>query len=222
MNTIEYKGHKFKIIRYAGPLYRADRTTYRVGASAKNDYSSAPVKYFTLDESELTTYVKHGMPYKKTWVPIQELILVDILHKPTRKALELFIGAESLNIAFPIRGNNVIRISEEDTKIHDDIVLKSLCATGLFDGYYMNRLHNSNGKYIFHSEVGICPIAYSKLRLENVTRNINQAAPVMASKKTGRRRYNNNNNSNMYTYNFSRRRTGGNTRSNTRKRSHNK
>ena len=152
------------------------------------------------------------MPYKKTWQPTEELILIDILHKPTREKLaeklaEKINVTESLNIAFPINGNNVSRVSDVDTKIHDDNVLKAICALNpLIDGYYMNkitkRVKNNNGvninKTIFHSEVGLCSNAFHKIKLINSEKS-NNAPPVNRNRKRTRNninRYNNRNSRN--------------------------
>jgi len=193
-----------KIIKITNPIYRADKEYSRIGGIASNIYEDAPIKYFTLNENELSAYTKYGMPYKKTWEPTEELVLVDILHKPTRERLAELIGHESLNIAFPINGNNVSRVSEEDTKIHDDNVLKAICSLnplsdGLsLDGYYMDkitkRVKNNNGinvnKTIFHSEVGLCSNAFHKLELVNSKKSNN--APSLNRKRTKRNNRNNN------------------------------
>jgi hypothetical protein len=200
-----------KIIRTTNPIYRADKEYSRIGGIASNIYEDAPIKYFTLNESELSAYTKYGMPYKKTWEPTEELVLIDILHKPTREKLAELIGTESLNIAFPINENKVSRVSEEDTKIHDDNVLKAICSLNpLIDGYYMDKITkrvknnngvngngvNSNGinvnKTIFHSEVGLCSKAFNKIKLIDSKKSNN--APAINRKRTKR---NNNNNRNI-------------------------
>jgi hypothetical protein len=194
-----------KIIRTTNPIYRADKEYSKIGGIASNIYEDAPIKYFTLNESELSAYTKYGMPYKKTWEPTEELVLIDILDKPTREKLAELIGTESLNIAFPINGNKVSRVSEEDTRIHDDNVLKAICSLnplidGLgLDGYYMDkiikRVKNNNGvnvnKTIFHSEVGLCSKAFNKIKLIDSKKSNN--APAINRKRTKR----NNNNRNI-------------------------
>jgi hypothetical protein len=189
---------KLKLVRIADPIFRANKSTFRVGLLASNNYRNAPMKYFTLNEKELSAYTKYGKPYKKKWQPTEELVLIDILDLSTRKALEEMIGSESLNIAFPITGNKVSRVSEEHTRIHDDNVLRAICALDdSIDGYYMKRLtkkdlnNEGQNKYVFHSEVGLCPRAFSKLRLESVQRSLND---VPIRKRTRRNRNNNNNN----------------------------
>ncbi len=190
MNSIEYMGRRLKIKRYSGTLYRADRNTFLPGSLASQNYKNAPMKYFTLHKNETSAYTKYGMLHVKTWVPTQELILVDILHTPTRRVLEELIGEESLRIAFPLRGERTSRISEENTKQHNDNVLRSICDLGIFDGYYMEKLSGTNGTDRFHSEVGLCPRAFHKLRLESVNKNKYQPPPP----PTRKRRRNNNNN----------------------------
>jgi hypothetical protein len=213
-----------KIIKITNPIYRADKEYSRIGGIASNIYEDAPIKYFTLNENELSAYTKYGMPYKKTWEPTEELVLVDILHKPTRERLAELIGHESLNIAFPINGNNVSRVSEEDTKIHDDNVLKAICSLNTLsdglslDGYYMDkitkRVKNNNGinvnKTIFHSEVGLCSRAFHKLELVNSKKSNN--APPVNRKKTR----NNNNNININRYNNRNNNRNNRTRNNNR------
>lgn len=189
-----------KIVKISNPIYRADKEYSRVGGLASNIYDGAPIKYFTLNKNELSVYTKYGMPYKKTWEPTEELVLIDILHKPTREKLAKLIIPESLNIAFPINGNNVSRVSEEDTKIHDDNVLKAICSLNLdgqsLDGYYMEKIvkKNNNGinKTVFHSEVGLCSNAFHKLELKE-TEKSNNAPPVYRNRTRNNRKRNRNN-----------------------------
>lgn len=203
MNSINIGGKRLKIIRFNQPLFRANRNTFTVGLKASANYRGAPIKYFTLNEGELKAYTKYGMPYKKTWQPQSELVLVDILDLSTRQRLGELIGEESLQYSFPIVGRKVSRVSEEDAKVHDDNVLKAICLLDpRLDGYYMNRLTNNNGEQIFHSEVGLCPGAYDRLKLTSVKRNMNQAAPGIKKQGPTRRRNNNNNNNNTRRKNF--------------------
>lgn len=150
---------KIKVIRFNGPLFRANKNQL-------NNYRNAPIKYFTLNKAEINAYTKRNMPWKKHWEPKEgmELILIDILHLPTRRALEsVLIGQkESLNFSFPIEGNKVSRISEANAAHHDYNVLKAICQLGQFDGYYMKATSN------FHSEVGLCPSGIKKLMLKSV------------------------------------------------------
>jgi hypothetical protein len=207
MNTIMIDEHPLKIMRIKQPIFRADRTTYTIGSKASNNYKNAPMKYFTLNNAELKAYTKYGMPYKKKWQPTSELILIDILDLSTRKNLEKIIGEESLKIAFPIKNDRVSRVSEEHTKIHDDKVLKAICTLNgeNIDGYYMKRItektkNNNNNeeqeKYVFHSEVGLCPKAFEKLQLEKVERSKNYAPNITLGRKRSRFERNNNSNNN--------------------------
>lgn len=194
---------------YNGSLYRANERSFTPFSKASDNYKGAPMKYFTLNKSELSAYTRYGKPYIKTWLTTDDLELVDILDLNTRKALEDVRGLrdspvlkDSLNIAFPIISNKVSRISTEETKHHDDIVLKIICDLG-YDGYYMKRIKNNN-RYVFHSEVGLCPRAFHKLELQSVKRN---APPETrrnnTNKKKSRSRFtrrNNNNNNNMGMY----------------------
>jgi len=175
-NSINVKGENLKLIRFRAPLYRANKSrlySYKPNMSirapnhlASEEYTEAPFKYFTINKNELKAYTKYGMPFMKTWEPQEDLLLVDILHKPTRDALVNLIGAESLNIAFPVNGNKVSRVSNENTRNHDDNVLRAICDLGL-DGYYMKKLENNN-RFIFHSEIGLCKRAFGKLRIIDV------------------------------------------------------
>jgi hypothetical protein len=193
MNSINIGGKRLKIVRHNQPLFRANRNTFTVGLKASTNYRGAPIKYFTLNEDELKAYTKYGMPYKKTWEPESNLVLIDILDLSTRRTLGELIGEESLQYSFPIVGRKVSRVSEEDAKEHDDNVLKAICMLDpRLDGYYMRKLTNNNGEQIFHSEVGLCPGAYDKLKLTRVKRNVNQAAPAMKKQGSTRRRNNNN------------------------------
>lgn len=212
MNTmnLERNGEKLRVVRVRVPLYRANKTrlySYKPNMTmglpdhlATAEYSNAPFKYFTLNKNELKAYTKYGMPFMKTWRPQEDLVLVDILHKPTRDALAKIIGSESLNVAFPLNGNTVSRISNENTRVYDDNVLRSICDLGL-DGYYMKRLANNN-KIVFHSEVGLCKRAFSKLRIEDIEKTLEPPrAPTRnyshnSARKTRRSILNNSNNNN--------------------------
>jgi hypothetical protein len=189
-NSVKIAG--LKVVHYDKPIYRADKETFAPGKSALQNYPNAPMKYFTLNKSELKSYTVYKKPWMKTWEPQEPLVLIDILHKSTRDALGELIGTESLNIAFPIKGNNVSRVSEEDTRIHDDKVLEAICMLGGLDGYYMKRLEK------FHSEIGLCPSGLSKLVLVESEKNKTVVPPVSARNKT-RRNFNNNN---RYKVNF--------------------
>ena len=178
-----------KTIKYNGKLYRANQTSFIPRGKASNNYRNAPMKYFTLNKSELKTYIPRGRPYVKNWKTTEEIELVDILDLNTRKALENIPALKgALKIAFPIRNNSVTRVSTEESKNKDDIVLGILCELG-YDGYYMNSVGG------FHSEVGLCPRALYKLELEEVKRNTSSGVEGPTKKKS-RSRFNNNNNNN--------------------------
>ena len=175
--------NKIYTITHKNKLFRANNKRSTVGKRASNSYAGAPMKYFTLNEGELKAYTKYGKPYKKTWTPTSDLILIDILHKDTRQKLSTYVptAAPSLNIAFPIIGNKVLRRSNEDTRGHDDTVLSAICemknqnGIPLYDGYYMkaiNSNNNNNNSPSFHSEVGICAHALSKLTLNKEEQNM--------------------------------------------------
>ena len=127
MNSINVGGRRLRVIRFRQPLFRANRETFAVGEKASVNYRGAPIKYFTLDEDELKAYTKYGMPYKKTWEPESEIVLVDILDLNTRRALGELIGEDSLQHSFPNINGKVSRVSEEDAKVHDDNVLRAIC-----------------------------------------------------------------------------------------------
>lgn len=191
--NINIGGKRLKVVIFntGGRLYRANQGTFGVNSLASNDYRGAPMKYFTLNESELSAYTKYDKPYKKTWKPVENLTLIDILHRPTRDALAELIGTDDLNVSFPIRNGKVYRVSEEDEAYHDDNVLSAICNLG-FDGYYMKAIERTNNLKGFHSEVGICGSSLHKLRLERVER----IAEVPRAPTRKRRRLNNNNNNN--------------------------
>jgi hypothetical protein len=206
MNHIEIDGKSLRVVNFTNNLYRADCTTYRVNSLASNDYRDAPMKYFTLNKEETHAYSRRGFPYIKTWQPIQNLVLIDIFHTPTRDALKELIGADAINIAFPKHHNGFIyRVSEENTKNKNDDVLRSICELGRFDGYYMRRQDRHPNKRVgaFHSEVGLCPSAYRKIRLTNVKRDL-EAPPCIRNRLGGPRKTvknNNNTRNNNKSYN---------------------
>lgn len=146
-------------------VYRANNFNTKIKTKngrdviASNTYKGAPVKYFTLTEKELNAYTKKNTTYKKTWEVTDTIRLVDILDLETRKELaKKFnrIQVSALNTAFPVE-ENVVSRNSVNVDI-DNIVLKALCELK-YDGYYMDTIK------AFHSEVGLCPSAYSKLKL---------------------------------------------------------
>lgn len=192
--TIDIQGKRLQVVRFRDALYRADTTTFTVGSLGSQNYARAPMKYFTLAKYETDSYSRRGMPFVKTWEPTEELVLIDILHPATRKALKELIGAGNINIAFPEHPNgSIYRVSEENTVASDDAVLSAICNLGVFDGYYMKTQKSRNNGLVgaFHSEVGLCPRGLRKIRLEKVDKVA--AAPRVV---THRRRRNNNNNNN--------------------------
>jgi hypothetical protein len=233
-DTIMYGNKTLKIKRFSGPLYRANTSTSYLSPRKNNvnneknvnngnarpeslnirasvNYAGAPMKYFTLSKNETRAYTKYDKPFVKTWNPVSDLVLLDILDLKTRRALGEIIGEESLAIAFPIKGNNVSRISTEETMMHDNIVLGAICTLNIADGYYMERLGN-NMDFVFHSEVGLCPTAFGKLKLVAAKRNTSApAGPNKSKRARSRLGYNNNN---MAKYRQSRRRRGNNYNSN--------
>lgn len=185
-----------KTIEYNGPLFRANKNLYnkrnqliysaskaKAGNLASVNYKNAPTKYFTLNRSNVNAYTKKGTTHTKNWNTIQVLKLVDILDYNTRKALEhrfkndrVFVNA--ITEAFPVNDKIVRRISSSTEE--DNQIINKICSLG-YDGYYMNV----EGKNIgFHSEVGLCNKAFSKLKLQKnserkfVPNNITRKKPV--------------------------------------------
>lgn len=199
MNTYntEINGKKLRIKPFAAQLYRADDKSYMPGVTANILYKGAPMKYFTIRKGETSAYTKYGRPYIKTWQPVDTLHLVDILHTPTRKALESLIDKNALNTAFPLKGNDTARYSNINTKTKNDLVLKGLCDLGL-DGYFMDTLYNKNNTYVFHSEVGLCPPSLAKITLVEIEKNRSNP-PQLDTRKRRRTYKNNRNNSNNRT-----------------------
>ncbi len=169
-------------------LFRADKTNARNGTRASNNYRSYPIKYFTLAKNEVNTYAKYNTTYTKTWRVTDDIHLIDILDYDTRLHLEgeftKLSEKKALNNAFPIINTTVSRNSS-NVEI-DNIVLNRLCDLG-YDGYYMRRLNN-NGRYVFHSEVGLCSSALPKLIL------VGSEKKVMPKRVTKSRRANRNHN----------------------------
>lgn len=201
---------KIKTIYYNDLLFRANKNlytknkiTYSASKAKPNNlasvnYKNAPTKYFTLKRSNVNTYTKKGTTYTKNWSTIKTLKLVDILDLNTRKALEeKFKNDESfvnaITEAFPIDGNIVRRISSSSEE--DNQVLNKICELG-YDGYYMNVEGRRIG---FHSEVGLCNKAFSKLKL--LTNSERKYVPNNnGTRKKSKSRFtqNNNNNAGMY------------------------
>jgi hypothetical protein len=162
--------NQIKTINFTGQLYRADNKTAYIGNSADKNYRDAPMKYFTLNKEETSSYTKYNKPYIKTWNIIEDksLNLIDIMNRNTRNSVKRKIGSNAFNIAFPVNtAGNVYRFSEENTKSKNNDALRSICELGEYDGYIMNRqvAKNTLGVGGFHSEVGLCPHAFNKLKL---------------------------------------------------------
>jgi hypothetical protein len=161
---------EIKILEKGKKLYRANKSNAKNAKNttikASNNYKGLPFKYFTLTKNETNTYKKYGTTYTKSWLVTDNINLIDILNYDTRLQLENKFTKPrekmALNSAFPIKHNTVSRNSNVDI---DNIVLNKICELG-YDGYYMRRLNN-NGSYVFHSEVGLCSSAFSKLQLTN-------------------------------------------------------
>jgi hypothetical protein len=198
MNSINIDGHKLKTIVFSGNLYRADRNFASVGISAAQNYKDAPMKYFTLYKDETSAYTKYGMRNIKTWKVSAPLVLIDIFDISTRNSLKELIGANALNVAFPLNKNGkVYRVSEENTKNKNDDVLRNICSLGAVDGYLMHKQEERIGGIVsFHSEVGLCPKAFSKLVLIDLEKA--NVAPVIAPRRNKRKTV-----SNMRRLNFS-------------------
>lgn len=177
---------KIKTVQYKGSLWRADK-------NSSTRYTNMNIKYFALSEPEIQTYVeKAHRQYKKHWITKagETLNLVDILDLSTREALELMpkMNKASLNFSFPVNKGKVSR--ESDFK-PDDTVLRGLCALG-YDGYFMRNLTNNKGNYVFHSEIGLCRSAFSKIELKETKINKSQAPNIPVKKRPTRRNNNNN------------------------------
>jgi hypothetical protein len=165
--------NEIKIVNFKGKLFRANRNIFnkfiykantKKNILASINYKNAPMKYFTLKRSNVEPYTSEGTTYIKNWNVTSELSLVDILDLRTRELLEnkfktniLFKNA--INAAFPINEGKVYRISSSNEE--DNKVLEKICELG-YDGYYMNVEGKNMG---FHSEIGLCKRAFSKLKL---------------------------------------------------------
>ena len=152
---------KEKILKTGQELFRANKINSKNNAIASENYKGAPVKYFTLNKNEVSAYTKYGTTYTKTWNVTGNLKLVDILDYDTRIKLENDFTVnerEALNDAFPVNKKREI-VSRNSSSVRiDNIVLKRLCNLG-YDGYYMRSIR------AFHSEVGLCPYGFSKLKM---------------------------------------------------------
>ncbi len=204
MNYISYAGQKLKIIRYP-KITSAPGYLYRIDKDEHNIYKGATIKFFALTERNTNSYTKNkNAKFLKKWEVKQDnqLILLDILDIPTREALAELIGHSALDIAFPIRYskdykviqpesnsnsqslNNAMYMNKNITHIGrysnsnpatgnpDYDVLKAICSLGIVDGYYMEPVEN------FHSEIGLCGKALSKLKLVSTSRSLAYIPPI--------------------------------------------
>lgn len=181
---------KRKILKNGQQLFRANKTNSRNNTVASTNYRGATFKYFTLTKNEVSAYTKYGTTYTKTLEITDDLNLIDILDYKTREELESdFITnneKKALNTAFPIENNTVSRNSINVNT--DNIVLKRLCELG-YDGYYMKTIN------AFHSEVGLCSRALSKLKLVKSEKVVMPNKVNKNKTKTKKKsRYTNNNN----------------------------
>jgi hypothetical protein len=177
---------KKKVLNDGQLLFRANKSNARNGTVGSTNYRGATFKYFTLTKNEVSAYTKYGTTYTKTWKITDNLNLIDILDYKTRQELESeFITnneKKALNTAFPIENNTVSRNSINVNT--DNIVLKRLCELG-YDGYYMKTIN------AFHSEVGLCSSALSKIKLVKSEKVV---MPNRVNKTKKKSRYTNNNN----------------------------
>lgn len=153
----------------ARELWRADDFHTEPGTTGSDAYAGAPMKYFATQKEEIQSYVRSKKsPFQKRWEVTGELNLLDILD-PTKRE-ELYVGAPSdvktsLDIAFPKDSNGKpYRVSKPETTNHDYAVLSYICEKR-YDGYYMAKQEQSLNIEEFHSEVGLCGSALSKLTL---------------------------------------------------------
>jgi hypothetical protein len=216
------EGIKVKILKPNEILYRANSskseyfsTKAEPGNLASINYDEAPVKYFTLSEKGTESYSNNGVSVLKAWElknenPENKIKLIDILDLSTREKLEeLFTTNEekkTFKKAFPIVNGRVSRNSKSTKK--DNIVLNKLCTLNDYDGYYMSGFDiNPEAKHSFHSEVGLCGRALSKLKLKSKkiikkpekTKKISRAEYEERQKLYLNNNKNNNNRNNMNT-----------------------
>ena len=180
----------FKVIEYTGPLFRAEQFKGMNNTSANQHYNQTiPYHFFTTVKSEVEPYRKYGTTYTKTWQADEPLLLLDIMDLSTRQLLEQNINKNKLKTAFPIIGNNVYRISDEETDHIDRAILKEICSLQHngrpVDGYYMKKQTAPLPQNIspFHSEIGLCRRAFNKLMLRASEKKIQPKRMVRATKK---------------------------------------
>lgn len=197
----------YKVIEYTGPLFRAEQFKGMNNTRANEHYNnSVPYHFFTTVKAEVEPYRKYGITYTKTWQADEPLLLLDIMNLNTRQLLEKNINKNKLKTAFPIIGNNVYRISDEETDHIDRAILKEICSLRHnghpIDGYYMKKQTAPLPQNIspFHSEIGLCRRAFNKLMLRASEKKIQPKRMVRETKKLNTRNNSNNSNneSNVY------------------------
>lgn len=216
------EGIKVLFLKPTEFLYRANKNknnnfkysanSVKPGNLASKNYEGAQLKYFSLSENGTKSYQQEGVSIVKEWELNQnsdKIKLVDILDLSTRiKLKEKFTTTEekkALEKAFPIVDNS--RVSRNSRKTEEDnIVLKKICNMG-YDGYYMTGPDiNKEASHSFHSEVGLCRSALSKLKLKSTKKIKNpektkkvSRAEYEARQKLYSNNKNNNNRNNMNT-----------------------
>lgn len=170
-----------KLANTPSTLWRADKFPTATGTTANVAYSGAPMKYFATMKDEIAPYANKN-PHQKEWKVDGSLRLLDILDPETRDGL--YNGADvrvqrSIDIAFPKdEVGTPFRFSEEDTAADDDRVLMYICSEG-YDGYYTAKQLKRPSVMGFHSEVGLCADALSKL---TIVGTVKETAPAIAER----------------------------------------
>jgi hypothetical protein len=171
-----------KLANTPSTLWRADKFPTATGTTANVAYSGAPMKYFATMKDESAPYANKN-PHQKQWEVSGSLRLLDILDPETRDGL--YEGADvrvqrSMDIAFPKDESGIpFRHSEEDTAADDDKVLMYICSEG-YDGYYTAKQMARLGVMGFHSEVGLCGDALSKLTIVGTVKETAPSIPDRA------------------------------------------
>jgi len=155
-----------KLAKTPTELWRADDFPSAVGTTGDMAYRGADIKYFATTKSEIKSYLERG-PFQKKWTVRGELKLLDILDPATRDGIYKNAPTDvqgSMDRSFPINTNGTpYRVSKAEETAHDYAVLRYICSKG-YDGYYM-ALQDKEGFPWFHSEVGLCGPALSKLTM---------------------------------------------------------
>jgi hypothetical protein len=201
-------GKQLSVIFYNGILYRADKLPFRKSSNLNTNYSTAqyvptqtvsasevytqqPIKYFTEDRGVVErVYAQKGAPFIYTWQTRVSLVLLNMTDRETHKnVLELLqknYQKQAILQAFRPRDNVIERFSSIDTQSMNDLALETICSLGHFDGYYTpTQEWNNNIHFDFHSEVGLCAAAFSKLRLVRIDHVVSIRNVVNSSWQTG-------------------------------------